>query len=87
VANHKSAEKRARQTIKKTLINKEKTSATKTAVKKVRLAIAAGNKKEAAQFMPTAQKQLDILSKTGIVKANTAARTVSRLSSQIAKLK
>ena len=48
MANHKSSEKRAKQDIKKNLLNKVNESKTKTAVKKVRDAITAGDKKAAA---------------------------------------
>lgn len=86
MANHKSAEKRARQTIKKTALNKSRRSIVSTAVKKVRTAIATGDKKEAAKLLPEAQKYLTRLAKTGVIKKETASRRTSRLASQIAKL-
>ncbi len=87
MANHKSSEKRARQDIKKNLVNKVNESKTKTAVKKVRDAITAGDKKAAAEVLKTAQAELRKLAKTGVIKANTAARKTSRLASQINNLK
>lgn len=87
MANHKSSEKRARQDIKKNLVNKVNESKTKTAVKKVRDAITAGDKKAAAAVLKTAQAELRKLAKTGVIKANTAARKTSRLASQINNLK
>ena len=87
MANHKSSEKRAKQDIKKTLVNKVNESKTKTAVKKVRDAITAGDKKAAAEVLKTAQAELRKLAKTGVIKANTAARKTSRLASQINNLK
>ncbi len=87
MANHKSSEKRAKQDIKKNLTNKVNESKTKTAVKKVRDAITAGDKKEAAAVLKTAQAELRKLAKTGVIKANTAARKTSRLASQINNLK
>ncbi len=87
MANHKSSEKRARQDIKKNLVNKVNESKTKTAVKKVRDAITAGDKKAAAAVLKTAQAELRKLAKTGVIKANTAARKTSRLASQINGLK
>lgn len=86
MANHKSAEKRARQTIKKTAINKTRKSIVTTAVKKVRTAIASGSKTEAAKLLPAAQAELRKLAKTGVIKKETAARKTSRLASQVAKL-
>lgn len=87
MANHKSSEKRARQDIKKNLANKVNESKTKSAVKKVRDAITAGDKKAAAAVLKTAQAELRKLAKTGVIKANTAARKTSRLASQINGLK
>lgn len=86
MANHKSAEKRARQTIKKNALNKSRSSKVSTAIKKVRAAIAAGDKKEAAKLLPEAQKMITRLGKTGVIKKETASRKTSRLASQIAKL-
>ncbi len=87
MANHKSSEKRAKQDIKKNLVNKVNESKTKTAVKKVRDAIATGDKKAAAELLKTAQSSLRKLAKTGVIKTETAGRRTSRLASQINKLK
>lgn len=83
VATHKSSEKRARQDIKKNLVNKVNESKSKTSVKKVRDAIAAGDKKAAGEFLKSAQAELRKLAKTGVIKLNTAARRTSRLASQV----
>ncbi len=87
MANHKSSEKRAKQDIKKNLVNKTNESKGKTAVKKVRDAITAGDKKAAALLLQTAQAELRKLAKTGVIKLNAAARKTSRLASQINTLK
>ena len=87
MANHKSSEKRAKQDIKKNLNNKINESKTKTAVKKVRDAITAGDKKGAAAVLKTAQAELRKLAKNGVIKANAAARKTSRLATQINGLK
>ena len=87
MANHKSSEKRARQDIKKNLVNKMNESKSKTAVKKVRDAITAGDKKAAAAALTTAQSELRKLAKTGVIKTGTAARRTSRLANQINTLK
>ncbi|NOT78324.1 MAG: 30S ribosomal protein S20 [Bacteriovoracaceae bacterium] len=87
MANHKSSEKRAKQDIKKNLVNKVNESKTKTAVKKVRDAITASDKKAAAATLVTAQAELRKLAKTGVIKKNTAARRTSRLATQINNLK
>lgn len=87
MANHKSSEKRAKQDIKKNLANKVNESKGKTAVKKVRDAITAGDKSAAAEFFKSAQAELRKLAKTGVIKLNTAARRTARLASQVNGLK
>ncbi len=87
MANHKSSEKRARQDIKKNLANKVSESKTKTAVKKVRDALVAGEKNVAVEALKLAQAELRKLAKTGVIKLNTAARRTSRLASQVNSLK
>jgi len=86
VANHKSAEKRARQTIKKNALNRSRSSIVTTVVKKVRTAITEGNKAEAQKLLPEAQKLINRLAKTGVIKKETASRKTSRLASQVQKL-
>lgn len=86
MANHKSSEKRAKQDIKKNAVNKMNESKAKTAVKKVRDAITAGDKKTAATLFADAQAELRKLAKTGVIKLNAAARKTARLASQINKI-
>lgn len=87
MATHKSSEKRARQDIKKTLVNKNNESKSKTTVKKVRDAITTGDKKVAGDLLKNAQADLQKLAKTGVIKKKTAARRTSRLAKQINSLK
>ena len=87
MANHKSSEKRAKQDIKKNLNNKVNESKTKTAVKKVRDAILAGDKNLATDSLKSAQAALNKLAKNGVIKSNAAARRTSRLASQVNGLK
>ena len=84
--HHKSAKKRVRQTTKRTEMSKVKSTMTKTVLKKIRSAIAESDKTEATQLLPKTQKLLARLAKVGAIKANTAARTTSRLAGQINKL-
>lgn len=86
MANHKSSVKRARQTIKKNALNRSRTSIVTTAVKKLRAAITEGDKAEATKLLPEAQKMINRLAKTGVIKKETASRKTSRLASQIQKL-
>src|SRR5260221_246538 len=58
MANHKSAEKRIRQTTKRTAVNRKRISIIRASLKKVELAIAAGNQKAAKQALLEAQPKL-----------------------------
>jgi small subunit ribosomal protein S20 len=86
VANHKSAKKRARQTITRNENNTIKRSATRNMVKKIREAISTKDKATATSLLPATQKLLARLAKHGIIKQNTAARKTSRLADQINRL-
>lgn len=79
MAQHKSAEKRARQTLRRTAVNRARRTRLRSAVKDVELAIAAGDKKAAAQALKLATPELDRGAGSGIVKKRTASRKVSRL--------
>ena len=86
MANHKSAEKRIRQTIKRTAVNRKRVSAIRSTLKKVEAAIASGNKTAAQQALKEAQPTLMSGVSKGVVKLGTASRKMSRLSSRIKKL-
>ena len=86
MANHKSAEKRARQTERRTAVNRARTSRIKTFVKKVETAIASGDKSAAAEALRAAQPEVQRGVTKGVVHKNTAARKLSRLSARIKSL-
>ena len=82
MANIKSAKKRINVISKKTLRNKMIKSATKTAVKKAQLAIAAGDKAAAEVACKEAIAAIDRAYTKGIFHKNAAARrksTIQRL--------
>jgi small subunit ribosomal protein S20 len=81
--NHPSAEKRVRQTKKRTLQNKVKSSKTRSAVKELRTAISEKNKEKAVTLFPKVQGLLSKLAKSGVIKAKTASRVSSRLATQV----
>ncbi len=87
MANHKSSEKRAKQTVKKNTRNKLQKSVFKTVQKKVLAAIAEGKKAEALGLLKTLQSAASKLASKGIIKKENAARKTSRLTSQVNKLK
>jgi len=86
VANHKSAKKRARQTIVRTARNTERRSATKNVVKAIRKAIEEKDKTAATGLLAKVQKLVARLAKHGVIKPNAAARTTSRLTKQVNSL-
>ena len=83
MANSAQARKRARQAIATNARNASLRSTLRTAVKKVRKAIAAGDKAAAAQQMQASQAVIDRIADKKIVHKNTASRTKSRLAQAI----
>ena len=86
MANHKSAEKRARQIERRTAVNRARTSRIKTFVKKVETAIASGDKTAAAEALRNAQPEIQRGVNKGMIHKNTAARKLSRLSTRVKAL-
>lgn len=86
MANHKSAKKRIRQTLRKTEINKSKKGEVRTAVKKIREAMFKKDKDTALSLLPKTQGLLRKLAQNGIIKQNNASRKISRMASQISSL-
>ncbi len=83
MANTKSAKKAARQRITRTAINKNRTSAVKTDVRKVEEAIASGNKDAAAAALRAAEPSLVRSAQKGVMHTKTASRKVSRLAQRV----
>ena len=79
MANTKSAEKRMRQSEKRRARNRAVRATMRTAVKKVRVALAAGDAQGAEAALKDAISVIDRTSKKNVVHRNTAARTKSRL--------
>ncbi|HEV7995695.1 MAG TPA: 30S ribosomal protein S20 [Stellaceae bacterium] len=83
MATHKSAEKRIRQTEKRTAINRSRMSRVRTFVKKVETAIATGDRQEAQSAFQVAQPELHRAITKGVLHKNTVARKLSRLATRI----
>jgi small subunit ribosomal protein S20 len=83
MATHKSAEKRIRQTEKRTAVNRSRVSRVRTFVKHVEEAIATGNKEAAATALRSAQPELHRAVTKGVMHRNTVARKLSRLAARI----
>jgi small subunit ribosomal protein S20 len=80
LANHKSAEKRARQNEKRRVRNKAVKTRIKHLTKEVRLASGDASKEEALAKLNAAQSIIDKALKKGVIHKKTAARKISRLS-------
>ncbi len=79
MANHKSALKRARQTVKRTERNRFYKTRIKNLTRAVREAVAAGDAEKAAEALKAANQNIHKYVSKGVLKKNTAARKVSRL--------
>jgi small subunit ribosomal protein S20 len=83
MANTSSAKKAARQTIRRTAINKTHRTKMRGVVRQVEDAIAAGDKAAAAAAFKLAEPVLVRTGQKGVIHANAASRKVSRLAKRI----
>ena len=81
--HHRSAEKRLRQSEKRTTINRSRLSRVRTFVKKVETAIASGDKEAAQTAFRVAQPEMHRATTKGVLHKNTVARKLSRLAARI----
>ncbi len=86
MANSAQARKRARQAVKQRAHNASLRSTLRTAIKRVRSAIAAGDKAAAQGVFQTSMAVVDRIADKKIIHKNKAARHKSRLSAQIKAL-
>lgn len=83
MANTDQSKKRARQTIRRTEVNKARRSRVRTYLRKVEESIVAGNATDARAALLVAESELMRAVTKGIVHKNTAARKVSRLTARV----
>jgi small subunit ribosomal protein S20 len=83
MATHKSAEKRARQSERRTAVNSVRRSRVRSSIKKVEEAIKAGDKKAAQAALRAAQPEIQRGAAARVIAVNAAARRVSRLNARI----
>ena len=83
MAQHASAKKRIRQTVRRTDINRVRLSRVRTAIRKVEEAIASGDKEKASATFREAQPNMMRGVNRGVIHRNTVARKLSRLSARI----
>lgn len=86
MANHPSAEKRHRQSVKRAARNQKVRSRVRTVVKTARSAIEGGDKQAASTAVGIASRGLDKAVAKGVLHRNNASRRISRLARQAAKL-
>ena len=87
MANIKSAQKRAKQTVVRNERNVAQRSMLRTAVKKVIKALDANDAEAATAAFVTAQPLLDRFAARGLIHKNKAARHKARLTARIKALK
>lgn len=86
MAHHASAKKALRQNEKNNLRNKSRSSDIKTFIKKVLAAVSDKNLVLAQEMFKVTQSKIMKGAKKNLMKANTAARKVSRLAHKIKAL-
>jgi small subunit ribosomal protein S20 len=86
MANTKSAKKAARQSARRTAINRTRRSRLRGAVRKIEEAIASGDKSRALAAMAEAEPVIIRAAQKNVVHRNAARRKVSRLAHRIAEL-
>jgi len=83
MANTPQSKKRARQTVRRTDVNKARRSRIRTFLRKVEEAIVSGDKSAAAEALRAAQPEVMRGVTKGVFHKNTASRKISRLSARI----
>ncbi|MEM7021478.1 MAG: 30S ribosomal protein S20 [Pseudomonadota bacterium] len=86
MAHHRSAKKRIRQTIKRTAVNRTRTSRIRTYIKKVEQALADGDAEAAKGALQMAEPEIRRGVAKGVMKLNSASRRISRLARKVNRL-
>jgi small subunit ribosomal protein S20 len=86
LANHKSALKRHRQSLKRNLRNRMTKTRIKNTVKAVRDAIEANDAPKAQEALQAATSILDKAGRKNVMHPRTAARRISRLQQAVNKI-
>ncbi len=84
--NHKSAEKRVRQSEKRNTVNRSNRSKLRTQIKKIRAAIAGSDQSQSQELLNPTISVIDKAVNKGIIHKNTAARYKSRLTKHVNQL-
>ncbi|WP_319759899.1 30S ribosomal protein S20 [Maridesulfovibrio sp.] len=86
MANHKSALKRHRQSVKRNMRNTTVRTRIKNVVKEVRAAVEANDTNLASTALRKATSVLDKAATKKVIHARTAARKISRLNAAVNKM-
>jgi small subunit ribosomal protein S20 len=86
MANTKSAEKRNRQNLDARERNRAHRSRLRTAIKRLRTAVAGGDAAKAAEILPETLGVIDSTAQKKVIHPNTASRYKSRLAKHVAAL-
>jgi small subunit ribosomal protein S20 len=86
MANHKSSKKRILRNANRAIINGARISRIRTFVKKVEIAIVAGDAKTAFEALRQAQPEMQRGVSRGILNKNTVSRKISRLAARVKAL-
>lgn len=86
MAQHISAQKRIRQTVKKTAVNRSRLSRIRNLMKSVENSITAGDSKAARAALLNLQPEIMRGVTKGVMHKNTASRKMSRLSGRVKSL-
>ena len=85
--NTKSARRRTKKTQIQTSVNSIRKSKYKSAVKEMSSYIDSGKMKEAKDFLPKFHSELMKVTKTGVIRRETASRKISRITKKIKNIK
>jgi small subunit ribosomal protein S20 len=83
MANHKSAEKRARQNERRNAINRSNRSKLRTSIKNLRTAVAGHDKAASGELLGPTISLIDKGVNKGVIHKNTAARYKARLTKHV----
>lgn len=86
MANIKAAKKAIRSSARRRVENDRRRRTMRKIVKDINTDVTNGDAKAAMEKLPAAFKAIDKATKKGVLKANTASRTKSRLNARIKKV-
>ena len=81
--NHKSAEKRVRQSERRRLVNRSNRARLRTSIKQLRAALSGGDAKEAGSLLPKTVSEIDKAVQKGVLHRNASGRNKARLTARV----